>query len=73
METDLSTSYKATIVGSLGAGLSQGVVKGDSIRKRIKGIKTQKAVSSDTAFLNLAPLARLELATYGLTVRRSTN
>ncbi len=24
-------------------------------------------------FLNLAPLARLELATYGLTVRRSTN
>ncbi|CAK2193494.1 hypothetical protein VCRA217O17_30257 [Vibrio crassostreae] len=35
--------------------------------------KTQEAASSDAASLNLAPLARLELATYGLTVRRSTN
>ncbi|CAK1749665.1 hypothetical protein VCRA2114E365_160063 [Vibrio crassostreae] len=38
-----------------------------------KSFKTQKAASSDAASLNLAPLARLELATYGLTVRRSTN
>ncbi len=35
--------------------------------------QTQKAASSDAAFLNLAPPAGLEPATYGLTVRRSTN
>ena len=33
----------------------------------------KKASSNDEAFLKMAPPAGLEPATYGLTVRRSTN
>ncbi len=43
METDLSTSYKATIVGSLGAGLSQGVVKGGLYKKKNKRHQNAKS------------------------------
>ena len=45
----------------------------DIALEQSRSIRCEKASSCDEAFSNMAPPAGLEPATYGLTVRRSTN
>ena len=57
----------------VGVGGSSGVGQGNQSGKECKYRETKKATTCVVAFRKVAPPARLELATYGLTVRRSTD